>query len=620
MRIISQLYVSYSHFKKNSCYVTFFVLQYAGAMQIESVDTEDVILACTLLRDKPILFEIDLDCDLSLSQMTGEDLFIKSTSYQASLTYCKTEGDNWRRQIRPTLWGKNTTKGGTVTGAYLLSVKEKKKSIRIHSSPHTPSKLSLLFRPNSAPFGNAKDALRRSKSFNVEVQSVSISVDEEEEETKKLSTLFNFMAGKKNKQSKDKLQLQQQQLQQQQQMKQMYHPLPPALLSPPMHHRHLHHSYSDQPLSLPCNIMTSEKDLQKDKDQQELVVQHSHVSKIPQHQHSSPITNSNHPGFTKSSQQQLSQNVHSQNLNVQQPMSKKLQIFNQPKSISHLSNNYHYALRRRQVLNRSVPDVLSNHNSSSSNSIPGIITSSNSTSNNNINNTNQNNNSSRSPFFHSNNRISIVTGSNGSSSIGGSSSCSNICSSSNGSFPSSNNSTGCSSSSSTGSISGPCSKIIISHNSKKTSCSSISSGIGSSNNNGSTNSSIGKTSCTGSHHLSHVRATAGNGGAHAGNHNIGKGSPGEVPYGTVLDDVTEEENIYAEISDAFTLKLDLNPIHQMGIDFHHQLHRHPNSSNMSSLVKGGGGSDGAFSGGTLSGTFSSSNPSSREEDIYDAVF
>lgn len=607
----------------------------SGALQIESVDTEDVILACTLLRDKPILFEIDLDCDLSLSQMTSEDLFIKSTSYQAALSFCKTEGDNWRRQIRPTLWGKNTTKGGTVSGAYVLSVKEKKKSLRLSSS-QTPSKLSLLFRPNSAPFGNAKDLLRRSKSFNVEVQSVSISLtqDEEEEETKKLSTLFNFMASKKSKNAaKEKLQQQQQQHQLQKTQCQQHHvPVaPPSLLSPPLHHRHLY-SFSEQPLSLPCNIMTSEKDLQKDKDQQELVVEHSHVSKLPQpvQQHGKKLSttqlSSSHQALNKSSQQQQKlshNNIHAQSYHVQQPASKKLQIFNQPKSISNLSNNYHHALRRRQLINRSVPDVLSDHNSSSS-SIPAITTSS-STSNNNINNTNHHTNQTingSSSYFSNNNRISIITGSNGSSSIGGSSSCSNICSSSS-SFPSSNNSTGYSSSSS---ISGPCSKIIISNGKKVVSNSSSASNLTSSsiNNSGCTNSNVAKTSCTGSHHLLHIHAASGGHGHGNGHHAKGgsggnKGSNGEVPYGTVLDDVTEEENIYAEISDAFTLKLDLNPIHQMGIDFHHHLHRHTNSSNMSSLVKGGGGSDGAFS-GTLSGTFSSSNPSSREEDIYDAVF
>jgi hypothetical protein len=97
-------------------------------------------------------------------------------------------------------------------------------------------------------------------------------------------------------------------------------------------------------------------------------------------------------------------------------------------------------------------------------------------------------------------------------------------------------------------------------------------------------------------------------------------SPPDVPYGTVIDEVTEEENIYAEISDAFTLKLSLNPMHhQMGGLNLHRLNCHQNGSNMSSLLKGSGGSDGAFS-GTFSGTFSSSNPSSREEDIYDAVF
>ncbi len=90
----------------------------------------------------------------------------------------------------------------------------------------------------------------------------------------------------------------------------------------------------------------------------------------------------------------------------------------------------------------------------------------------------------------------------------------------------------------------------------------------------------------------------------------------DVPYGRVLDEVREEENIYAEITDGFGgLKLGHN--HHALLNF--QLPNHQAGSNMSSLLKGGGGSDGAFS-GTLSGTFSSSNPSSREEDIYDNVF
>lgn len=408
---------------------------FTGTLQVERVDTEEVVLACTLLRDKPVLFEIDLDCDLHLSQMMSEDLFIQSTGYKSALTFCRTEGDNWRRQIRPYQFGTKAGKGGTVTGSYLLSVRDKNKSLRIRSSPPTPSKLSLLFRPSSAPFGSNKDPLRRSKSFNVEIQSVSISLtqDEEEEETKKLSTLFNFMAGKKNRSK----------LQQLQQMPR-----------------------------------------EKDKEFKEL----------QQDQHQISMLHNNE----SLQQTDLSQQQHQQR--------SRHHVLSQ----QNRSNLHHN--------NQSVPDVLSNHKNHVSHS------------------------NLHKPLLSRSHRHVLSVHCNGTNSSG----------------------------SSAGTSFG---------NSSNHSVSPI--------HNGSSSSSVGN------------------------------GSP-DVPYGTVIDEVTEEENIYAEISDAMTLKLSLNPIHQMGLNFH-QLHRHQNSSNMSSLLKGGGGSDGAFS-GTLSGTFSSSNPSSREEDIYDAVF
>ncbi|CAG7718032.1 unnamed protein product, partial [Allacma fusca] len=313
---------------------------FSGTLQIESVDTDEVILACTLLKERPSLFELEMDSDLMISAMTSEDLFTKSTGYQTALNFCHSEADNWKRQIRSC---RSKLAGGTVSSTSLL---KKNKTLRIRSSPPPPSKLSLLFRPTSAPFGNLKDPLRRSKSFNVEIQSVSLSLtqDEEEEETKKLSTLFNFMnKGQHGKTRNNK-----------------------------------------------------EKQLQR-------------VDSIPD-----ILPHSNKHA--------------------------------QPTNVSHHSSHPHH-----------------HRNSHDSNNL-------------------------------------------------------------------------------------------------------------------------------------------------------------DLPYGRVLDEVTEEENIYSEITDALTMKLHVNPIHSLGMNFHRlPIPRHQSASNMSSLLKGGGGSDGAFS-GTLSGTFSSSNPSTREEDIYDSVF
>lgn len=180
-------------------------IQILGTLEIEQIDTSDVILACTLLKEKPSLFELDADCDFLLSQMTSEDLFIKSTSYQSAITFCRTEAESWRRQVRTC-----SKRKGTLTGTVALKSKLNK-TLRIRSSsPPPPSKLSLLFRPNStSAFGNTKDPLKRSKSFNVEIQSVSISLNQDEEDvnqstvgmedepSKRLSTLFNFMTGNK---------------------------------------------------------------------------------------------------------------------------------------------------------------------------------------------------------------------------------------------------------------------------------------------------------------------------------------------------------------------------------------------------------------------------------------
>ena len=343
------------------------VVVVAGNLQIDHVETEEVILACTLLKDKPSLFEIDMDGELLLSAMTSEDLFTKSTGYQTALSFCQTEADSWKRQIRICQW-KNGS--GTVTSTSLL---KKNKTLRIRSSPPPPSKLSLLFRPSSAPFGINKDPLRRSKSFNVEIQSVSLSLtqDEEEEETKKLSTLFSFM-----------------------------------------------------------NRHNDGKRSTREKQLAQLQIPDTTVPDV-------------------------------------------LPVFNHPADPArHLHNNHH-----------------NNHNNH---------------------------------HHHNHNHKN--------------------------------------------------------HNFK-----------GSNNNNVSSK-------------------------------NSSNSNNGDLPYGRVLDDVTEEENIYSEISDALTLKLSMNPIHGMGMNFHRlPIPRHHSASNMSSLLKGGGGSDGAFS-GTLSGTFSSSNPSNREEDIYDSVF
>lgn len=447
--------------------------RYLGTLQLERVDTEDVVLACTLMRDKPLLFEIDLDCDLFLSQMTSEDLFIQSTGYQLALQYCRSEADNWRRQVRNYTFGNKAGKGGTVTGAFLLSVKEKNKSLRIRggkTSASTPSKLSLLFRPSSAPFGSSKDPLRRTKSFNVEIQSVSISLtqDEEEEDNKKLSTLFNFMAGKKNKSK---------------------HP--------------------------PLQQLSRDGREEVEKERQEFL--HCKEIQIPK----------------------LSQALQ------QQERVQKLEgmMMKHNNSHQHQSRNFHQLQVTQQnhtnsvlhAYNQSVPDVLSNNKNPLSHSTPF-----------------QNRDrpvSSRSQRHV----LSLHCG-------GGT-----------------NSSSGCSS-------------------------------LG--------NLSYGNCSLS----LSPI-PTIGGGGSLSNSSGSGSGGSPDVhvPYGTVADEVAEEENIYSEISDALTMKLSLNPIHQMGLNFHQLHHRQQNSSNMSSLLKGGGGSDGTFS-GTLSGTFSSSNPSNRDDDIYDAVF
>jgi len=162
-----------------------------------------VILACTLLKEKPSLFELDIDSDLLLSQMTSEDLFIKSTSYQSALNFCKTDGELWKRQIRTC-----PKRKATISSTIALR-KHLNKTLRLRSSPPPPSKLSLLFRPpSSSSFGSTKDPLRRTKSFSLETQSVSISLTQDEdcdtntmngskaEDSNKRSALFNFMSGK----------------------------------------------------------------------------------------------------------------------------------------------------------------------------------------------------------------------------------------------------------------------------------------------------------------------------------------------------------------------------------------------------------------------------------------
>jgi len=385
-------------------------------LQIDHLDSGEMILACTLMKDKPEMFEIDLECDLLLSQMASEDLFIKSTSYQSALSFCRIEAENWKRQIRPfTLdFGMKRNKRGTVSGAYMLSTRNKTRAMRLRSSPPPPSKLSLLFRPSSAShLNNNKDALKRAQSFNMEVQSVSLSLtQDDEEETNKLSTLFNYVIRRKSN------------------------------------------------------------------------------NKNRQARASVVVGNSQEHESTKGSsllhQQQLIQRNCNYNLDG--------------------SKAYLNPLTRDAS---SYPDVLYNQN----NSLNSLL---------------ERRRAGTEMKPRPGSSLSLFNGS----------------------------------------------------------CS-------------------GDTASINANHINKM--------------SVRSESAKDVPYGTVLDDLNEEENVYSEISDTFTQKLNLSPIHRMGIQFHRQLDRHRSASNMSSLLNGSGGSDGTFS-GTLSGTFSSSNPSSREEDIYDAVF
>jgi len=165
-----------------------------------------VTLASTVLREKP--FELDVDCDFLLSRMTSEDIFIQSTGYQSAIAYCRAEGDV---KVRACSKRKRTR---TLTGTTVALRAKLNRTLRIRSSsPRPPSKFRLLFRPNStSAFWNTKDPLiKRSKSFNVEIQSVSISLNQDEEEgnhhspvgqpgdesNKRLSSVFNFMTGNK---------------------------------------------------------------------------------------------------------------------------------------------------------------------------------------------------------------------------------------------------------------------------------------------------------------------------------------------------------------------------------------------------------------------------------------
>lgn len=61
---------------------------------------EEIILACTLVKERNVMLEMDMNSGFTLSKALDEERYAKTEAYQSAVAFCTDEAEIWRRQMK----------------------------------------------------------------------------------------------------------------------------------------------------------------------------------------------------------------------------------------------------------------------------------------------------------------------------------------------------------------------------------------------------------------------------------------------------------------------------------------------------------------------------------------
>lgn len=73
---------------------------FTGLLRLTCAKREEIILACTLLKERNVMLEMDMNSGFTLSKALDEERYTKTETYQSAVAFCADEAEIWRRQMK----------------------------------------------------------------------------------------------------------------------------------------------------------------------------------------------------------------------------------------------------------------------------------------------------------------------------------------------------------------------------------------------------------------------------------------------------------------------------------------------------------------------------------------
>lgn len=73
---------------------------FTGVLRLTCARREDIILACTLLKERNVMLEMDMNSGFTLCKALEVDHFVHSDLHRSALAFCTDEAEIWRRQMK----------------------------------------------------------------------------------------------------------------------------------------------------------------------------------------------------------------------------------------------------------------------------------------------------------------------------------------------------------------------------------------------------------------------------------------------------------------------------------------------------------------------------------------
>lgn len=73
---------------------------FTGLLRLTCAKREEIILACTLLKERNVMLEMDMTSGFTLSKALDEERYAKTETYRSAVAFCADEAEIWRRQMK----------------------------------------------------------------------------------------------------------------------------------------------------------------------------------------------------------------------------------------------------------------------------------------------------------------------------------------------------------------------------------------------------------------------------------------------------------------------------------------------------------------------------------------